>query len=68
MSGCTRDQTLAFRAPGKIAYLFGDLSRRRPARVCKTSPASMPPPRDGRFPDARVLGGLRLKALARIPG
>ena len=26
MSGCTRPSTCAFRAPGKTAYLFGDLT------------------------------------------
>ena len=26
MSGCTRASTIAFRAPGKMAYLFGDLT------------------------------------------
>jgi predicted metal-binding protein len=67
MSGCARDQTLAFRASGKVAYLFGDLTLadlpdlQNFARLYAASP-------DGRFPDARVLGGLRLKALARIPG
>jgi predicted metal-binding protein len=67
MSGCARDQTLAFRSPGKVAYLFGDLTTddipelANFARLYAASP-------DGTFPDARVLGGLRLKALARIPG
>lgn len=67
MSGCARDQTLAFRAPGKTAYLFGNLGHddladlQNFARLYAASP-------DGRFADARVLGGLRLKALARIPG
>lgn len=67
MSGCTRDQTVAFRAPGKVAYLFGDITAddlpelRDFARLYAAST-------DGTFPDARVLGGLRHKALARIPG
>jgi predicted metal-binding protein len=26
MSGCTHDQTVAFRAPAKTAYLFGDIT------------------------------------------
>ena len=26
MSGCTRQSTLAFRAPGKMAYLFGEIT------------------------------------------
>lgn len=67
MSGCTRPGTVAFRATGKVAYLFGDLSAddiadlTTFARVYAQSP-------DGTFADARVLGGLRLKAIARIPG
>lgn len=67
MSGCTRDQTVAFRAPGKVAYLFGDITAadipdlRRFAALYGES-------RDGTFPDARVLGDLRHKAIARIPG
>ena len=67
MSGCTRAQTVAFRAPGKVAYLFGDITaadlpdlRTFVARYA-TSP-------DGTFGDARVLGNLRTKAIARIPG
>ena len=26
MSGCTRAQTIAFRAPRKVAYLFGEIT------------------------------------------
>ena len=67
MSGCTRPSTCAFRAPGKTAYLFGDLTADDLpdlltfARHYAASP-------DGNLPDARVLGGLRMKAIARIPG
>lgn len=67
MSGCARAQTIAFRAPGKVAYLFGEISEadmpelRRFARLYAGSP-------DGTFPDARILGDLRMKAIARIPG
>jgi predicted metal-binding protein len=67
MSGCSRAQTVAFRAPGKVAYLFGDITTddlddlRRFAHLYEASP-------DGTFADARVLGGLRMKAIARIPG
>lgn len=66
MSGCARAQTVAFRESGKVAYLFGDISGediadlKRFAKLYGASP-------DGTFADARVLGGLRLKALARIP-
>ncbi|MDZ4094930.1 MAG: DUF1636 domain-containing protein [Paracoccaceae bacterium] len=67
MSGCTRPATLAFRSPGKTAYLFGDISAGDLpdliifARLYAASP-------DGTLADARPLGPLRLKAIARIPG
>ncbi|KIN75376.1 DUF1636 domain containing protein [Sulfitobacter noctilucae] len=67
MSGCTRPQTVAFRAAGKVAYLFGDVG---PADLSdlqnftRLYAASS----DGTFADARVLGNLRTKAIARIPG
>ena len=66
MSGCTRDQTIAFRADGKTAYLFGDITAddlpdlQTFARLYAASA-------DGNFADARVLGSLRTKAIARIP-
>ncbi|MDB5664005.1 DUF1636 domain-containing protein [Cypionkella sp.] len=67
MSGCGRDQTVAFRADGKTAYLFGDITLadlpelQNFAKLYAASP-------DGNFADARVLGNLRNKAIARIPG
>jgi predicted metal-binding protein len=67
MSGCTRAQTVAFRSPGKVAYLFGDITAadmddlRNFAHLYEASA-------DGTFSDARVLGNLRTKAIARIPG
>lgn len=67
MSGCLHDQTVAFRSAGKVAYLFGDITSadlpdlRNFARLYAESG-------DGTFDDARVLGDLRGKALARIPG
>ena len=67
MSGCARPSTIAFREEGKTAYLFGDLTAADLpdlivfARLYARSP-------DGGFADARPLGGLRTKALARIPG
>lgn len=66
MSGCTRASTIAFRAPGKMAYLFGDLTAADLpgllvfARLYAASP-------DGTLADARPIGALRTKALARIP-
>ena len=67
LSGCTRASTLAFRAPGKVAYLFGDLTRADLSDLvifARAYAASA----DGIFADARFLGALRTKALARIPG
>lgn len=67
MSGCARPSTLAFRAPGKVAYLFGDLTLDDLDDLltfARAYAASV----DGTFADARFLGGLRTKALARIPG
>lgn len=67
MSGCTRPSALAVRDDGKTAYLFGDLTEADLfdllafARLYSSSA-------DGTFADARPLGGLRMKAIARIPG
>ena len=66
MSGCARASTIAFRAAGKTAYLFGDITAQDLpdlltfARLYAASA-------DGTFADARPLGTLRTKALARIP-
>jgi predicted metal-binding protein len=66
MSGCTRPSAVAFRADEKTAYLFGELTAAdltdlvNFARLYAASP-------DGEFADARPLGALRGKALARIP-
>ena len=66
MSGCAQAQTVAFRATGKTAYLFGGITAadfpalETFARLYAATP-------DGTFRDARVLGDLRTKALARIP-
>jgi predicted metal-binding protein len=67
MSGCTRPSTLAVREAGKTAYLFGGLTEADLkdlltfVRLYAASP-------DGNLADARPLGGLRMKAIARIPG
>jgi len=66
MSGCARPSTIAFRSAGKTAYLFGDLTAADLpdlitfARLYAASP-------DGTLADARPLGALRSKAIARIP-
>lgn len=67
MSGCTRPSAVAVRAPGKTAYLLGDLSERDlPDLVAFVRLYAASP--DGTFADARPLGSLRTKAIARIPG
>lgn len=67
MSGCARPSTVAFRAAGKVAYLFGDLTEADLAGLV-TFARAYHTSADGRFEDARFLGTLRAKALARIPG
>lgn len=66
MSGCTRPSTLAFRAPGKTAYLFGQITAEDLADLRIFAAAYLASP-DGNFADARIFGGLRMKAIARIP-
>ncbi|MCV2863983.1 DUF1636 domain-containing protein [Defluviimonas sp. WL0075] len=67
MSGCTRAPTLAFRAPGKTAYLFGDITTRDLPELVVFARMYLASA-DGTFEDARPLGALRTKAIARIPG
>lgn len=67
MSGCTRPSALAFRAPGKVAYLFGDIGLADLEDLVRFAELYLQSA-DGSFADARLLGGLRLKAIARIPG
>ena len=67
MSGCTRPSTLAFRAEGKTAYLFGEITEADLPEI-ETFARAYRASGDGRFADARIFGGLRMKAMARIPG
>jgi predicted metal-binding protein len=67
MSGCARESTVAFRSPGKVAYLFGDLTEADLPDLVAFA-ALYDSSTDGQFAYARVLGALRMKALARIPG
>ena len=66
MSGCARASTVAFRSPAKVAYLFGDLTAADLPDLLAFAALYHAAP-DGQFADARPLGGLRTKALARIP-
>ena len=67
MSGCARPSTCAFRAAGKTAYLFGDLTADDLGDLV-TFARLYAASADGTFADARVIGALRTKAIARIPG
>jgi predicted metal-binding protein len=67
LSGCTRPSTVAFRAKGKTAYLFGDLTADDIPELLGFLALYARSP-DGNFADARPLGALRGKAIARIPG
>lgn len=67
MSGCARPSTAAFRAPGKTAYLFGDLGEGDLPDLITFAALYLASP-DGTFADARPFGALRTKAIARIPG
>ena len=66
LSGCTRASTMAFRAPGKTAYLFGDLTGDDLPELLTFATLYAASP-DGTLADARPLGALRAKAIARIP-
>ena len=66
MSGCARPSTVAFRAEGKTAYLFGDITVDDIPQLVSFLRLYRAAP-DGNFSDARPLGGLRKKAIARIP-
>lgn len=67
MSGCTRPSTIAFRAPGKTAYLFGDLTAADLPDLITFAGLYAASP-GGNLGDARQIGALRTKAIARIPG
>jgi predicted metal-binding protein len=67
MSGCTRQSTLAFRAPGKMAYLFGEITLADLPELLTFARLYLASP-DGDLADARPLGALRTKVIARIPG
>ncbi len=67
MSGCTRPSAVAFRATGKVAYLFGDVIEGDLGDLL-TFGAAYLASTDGSFADARIFGALRMKAIARIPG
>ncbi|GAB4382733.1 DUF1636 family protein [Albidovulum sp.] len=67
MSGCARPPTVAFRASGKTAYLFGGIEESDIAALALFLGLYRAAP-DGNLADARPLGALRHKALARIPG
>ena len=67
MSGCTHQSTLAFRAPDKMAYLFGEIDTDDLPDILTFARLYLASA-DGVLADARPLGRLRTKAIARIPG
>ncbi len=66
MSGCRGGASLAARAPGKTAYLFSPVEPEDLPGLAAFAALYEASP-DGAIEDARPLGSLRLKALARIP-
>jgi len=66
MSGCNRPQTLAIRQSGKTAYLFGEITSADLPDIL-TFLRLYASSADGTLADARPLGELRFKAIARIP-
>ena len=67
MSGCTKPSTVACRAAGKTAYLFGEITADDLDDLIIFANAYQAAA-DGTFSDACLFGALRHKALARIPG
>lgn len=67
MSGCAKPSTIAFRAPGKTAYLFGQITESDLEDIIAFAKAYKNS-FDGTFTDARIFDALRTKAIARIPG
>lgn len=66
MNVCTKPACLSLRAPGKAAYLFGDVTRGDAPNV-PTLLALYDAAADGIIDDARALGDLRMKLIGRIP-
>ena len=66
MSGCKRPQTLSVRQTGKTAYLFGEITTGDIPDIL-TFLSLYASSADGNLDDARPLGRLRFKAIARIP-
>ena len=67
MSGCTRPCTLAFRAAGKAAYLFGDVDPTGDTTELVAFARAYAALPDGWVSDARGFPVLRKGAIARIP-
>lgn len=66
MSGCEKGPTLAVRQTGKMAYLFGQIGHSDIPDIVRFLElyAGLS---DGALADARPIGNLRFKAIARIP-
>ncbi|WP_192931264.1 DUF1636 family protein [Gemmobacter serpentinus] len=66
LSGCRSGASVALRASGRMAYLFGPLQPEDMAFLPVLIGEYLAAPR-GEILDARPLGSLRLRVLARIP-
>ncbi|MEZ7813072.1 MAG: DUF1636 family protein [Paracoccaceae bacterium] len=66
LSGCARPSAISVRQTGKTAYLFGDLNENDLNDLVYFVDLYAQSS-DGNFADARPLGTLREKAIARIP-
>ncbi|WP_347265948.1 DUF1636 family protein [Paracoccus sp. (in: a-proteobacteria)] len=66
LSGCRSGASVAVRAPGRMAYLFGPLTEADLPGLRRFVALYLAAPR-GEIADARPLGSLRLRVLARIP-
>lgn len=67
MNVCSQPVTLAARAEGKAAYLFGGVTPGDAAGVAAFAGLYADAP-DGVIADARPLGPLRFRLIGRIPG
>lgn len=66
MSGCRSGGSVAIRSPGRMAYLFGPVEPDDLPGLAAFATLYEAAPK-GEIEDARPLGPLRFKALARIP-
>ncbi|WP_417728821.1 DUF1636 family protein [Roseovarius sp.] len=68
MSNCARPLSVAFSAPGKATYLFGDIDPARDLDDTLAFAALYADSQDGWIEDARPAGRLRHCLIGRVPG